>query len=120
MATELLDEVLSNVLDNAREHGGDGVHVVVTTRLDMLALPPEVEIKIADDGPGVSKANRANVFTPFFTTARERGGSGLGLSIARAQVEAHGGSIELVPSSGGAVFVIRLPAEIDPRPADER
>ncbi len=114
MAEELLDEIVSNILDNARQHGGDGVHVVVGTRLDMLALPPEVEIRIEDDGPGISKANAARVFTPFFTTARERGGSGLGLSIARAQVEAHGGSIELAPSSRGAVFVIRLPADVDP------
>lgn len=109
MAREILEEILSNLLENARQHGGEGVSVRVGSRLDREAAPPVVELRISDDGPGISEANASRIFTPFFTTARESGGSGLGLSIVRSLVEAHGGSIELIRTSPGAVFAIRIP-----------
>jgi len=66
-------------------------------------------LRVEDDGPGVSPANAARVFVPFFTTARKSGGTGLGLAIARGLVEAHGGTIALLPSERGALFVVELP-----------
>ena len=50
---------------------------------------------IADNGAGISAANAENIFTPFFTTHREEGGTGLGLGIMRALLKAYGGDIEL-------------------------
>jgi len=102
MAAENLDEVLANLLENARVHGGPGTAV----RIEAL---PGGEVFVSDDGPGISEANASRIFTPFFTTARDRGGSGLGLSIVRSLLEAHGGSIELEPGGPGARFRIRIP-----------
>jgi len=105
MAHETLVGVLLSLIDNARQHGGgDAVRLRIATR----AEGDRVEIRLADDGRGISAANAPRVFTPFFTTARESGGSGLGLSIARALVEAHEGTIDLTPSQRGATFLIRL------------
>jgi signal transduction histidine kinase len=107
---EILDEILTNLIDNARQHGGDDVSV----RIDAHLLPgpgrPTVEIVVADDGRGVSDANVSRIFTPFFTTARESGGSGLGLSIVRSLVEAQGGSIVYEPGVRGATFRLAIPA----------
>ncbi len=66
-----------------------------------------VVIDVADDGPGVPAAIAARVFEPL-VTARP-GGTGLGLALARRIAAAHGGSIELVPGSGGATFRLDLP-----------
>lgn len=107
VAADALDRMMTNLLENAREHGGGGVRVQVRlARADGAVL-----VAVEDDGPGVSAANRERVFTPFFTTARERGGSGLGLSIVRALAEAHGGSAQLDETAPrGARFELRLPA----------
>lgn len=105
MAQGILDGVITALLDNARMHGGDRVTVVVS----VAERAGRVEIEVADDGPGISDANRERLFTPFFTTARERGGSGLGLVIARRLVEAHGGTLEAPPGERGARFLVRLP-----------
>jgi len=107
---ETLQEILSNLLDNARQHGGERVRVSIRTRRDPQP-PPRVELTLVDDGRGVSEANASRIFTPFFTTARDRGGSGLGLSIVRSLLEAHGGTIDLVGrEKPGTRFRIRLPA----------
>lgn len=108
MAQETFEEIISNLLDNARQHGGAGVRVRLLTRLDQATHPPGVLLEVTDDGPGISAANAPRIFTPFFTTSRERGGSGLGLSIVRALLEAHGGSIDLEPTGSGATFRVRL------------
>ena len=67
------------------------------------------QIVVSDNGPGVPSKIRARIFEPFFTT-RARG-NGIGLSIVKSVVEAHGGSICLADSTCGATFVIDLPAE---------
>lgn len=102
---ETLESILGSLLDNVRAHGGPRV----TARLAAAAAGPDVEIFVRDDGPGISPANQPRVFEPFFTTAREQGGTGLGLSIARSLTRAHGGDIELLPSTSGALFRLRLP-----------
>ncbi len=110
MSSEILDEILTNLIDNARQHGGDGARVKIDARRASGSAHPAVEVLIEDDGPGVSDANVARIFTPFFTTARERGGSGLGLSIVRSLLEAHGGSIAYLSARGGAAFRLEIPA----------
>jgi len=83
-----------------------------STRVDITARTADgrAEIVFADDGAGVSPGNRARVFEPFFTTRRESGGTGLGLRIVRALVEAEKGTVTLADRTGGAAFVVTLPA----------
>jgi signal transduction histidine kinase len=110
MTEDVLESILSNVLDNARQHGGDVATVAVTR----LAPDPAVLIEISDNGSGISAANAARVFEPFFTTARGQGGTGLGLAVVKSLVTAHGGSIKLGESTAGVWLRIRVPI----KPAD--
>lgn len=105
MAPEVLDSVLGALLDNARQHAGPQA----TVTLGAERSGAELRIRVADDGIGISEANAARIFTPFFTTARERGNTGLGLAIIRSLLRTHGGEIALLPSARGACFEIRLP-----------
>jgi len=66
-------------------------------------------IEVQDDGPGISAANAARVFEPFFTTARAQGGTGLGLPIVRAIARGAGGDVALVAHERGAGFRVELP-----------
>lgn len=62
---------------------------------------------VRDDGKGISESNRARVFDAFFTTARERGGTGLGLTIAQSMLRAFGANLELLPAGEkGAAFAV--------------
>ncbi|MCC7222038.1 MAG: HAMP domain-containing histidine kinase, partial [Candidatus Contendobacter sp.] len=63
----------------------------------------------SDNGPGISAANAARVFEPFFTTARAQGGTGLGLAVVKSLVNAHRGAIELADSAAGTRVRISLP-----------
>jgi two-component system sensor histidine kinase FlrB len=77
--------------------------------LAQRASPGRAQIVVTDNGPGVPAHIRGRIFEPFFTT-RARG-NGIGLSIVRSVVEAHGGTVHLADSNNGARFVIELPAE---------
>ncbi len=99
LATSGLRIVLQQLLDNARRHGAG--RVTLTARPGALT--------VLDDGPGVSEGNRDRIFTPFFTTAREEGGTGMGLTIAANLLGAHGAQITLSPSPGGARFDLVFP-----------
>lgn len=108
---ERIGQVLSNLLDNAVRHTPSGGTVTVScTRVDRW-----VEYSVTDDGEGIDPAHLPHVFDRFYRvdTARDRarGGSGIGLSIARALTQAHGGEVG-VDSAGrgrGATFIVRLP-----------
>jgi hypothetical protein len=58
-------------------------------------------VKVSDDGEGVSPNNRTQIFDSFFTTRRDSGGTGMGLAIVRAMLDAHGGAIRLLDSEKG-------------------
>ncbi len=79
MAPEVLESILSNLVDNARQHGSPGVHVNLSAHPEKHEERDVVEITVQDDGPGVSASDSDRIFTPFFTTARKSGGTGLGL-----------------------------------------
>jgi signal transduction histidine kinase len=98
-----LEMVLSTLLENSRQAGATAV--VIESR----ALADRLVLTVSDDGPGVTPADALRVFEPFFTTRRGEGGAGLGLSIARALLAANRATLELVPSTGGAVFELSLP-----------
>lgn len=104
MAEDVLESILSNLFDNARQHGGDAVTVAVT-----LPVPASLLIEVSDNGPGISAANAARVFEPFFTTARALGGTGLGLAVVKSLLAAHRGTIELGESVVGISLRIYLP-----------
>jgi signal transduction histidine kinase len=113
MAPEVLESILSNLVDNSRQHGGPQVHVHLSARPENNVGRDVVEITVQDDGPGVSAADAHRIFTPFFTTARQSGGTGLGLSIVQALVVAHHGTIALEESPSGALFRILIPEASD-------
>ncbi|MEJ5945501.1 ATP-binding protein [Pseudokineococcus basanitobsidens] len=111
-----LHQVLAGLLANARTHTPPGT--TVTTRLRSCAAGAEVVVE--DDGPGVDPAVLPTVFERFARadTSRSRaaGSTGLGLAIARAVVDAHGGSISVESRPGRTAFRLLLPW---PAPADE-
>jgi signal transduction histidine kinase len=98
-----LFRVLVNLLRNAAEAGARSVRVSAHT-----AGP--VAVEIADDGPGLPEAVRVDLFRPFAGSMR-RGGTGLGMAIARDLMVAHGGEIELVDTGpAGTTFRLTLPS----------
>jgi signal transduction histidine kinase len=95
-----------NLLDNAVKHGKEGGHVVFRT----WAAGQEVRLAVADDGPGISRANRAALFRRFVRGPSTAPGTGLGLHIVEEVVRAHGGRVDLVTEEGkGATFTLILP-----------
>lgn len=111
--TERMAQVLGNLLDNALRHTPAGGTVTLGTG---LPDPRWVEITVADTGEGIDPEALGHVFDRFYRAdvarSRDRGGSGIGLTISRALVEAHGGGISArSPGPGaGATFTVRLPA----------
>jgi two-component system OmpR family sensor kinase len=105
-----LRQVLDNLLANARAHTPAGTQVSVElSRADGRAV-----LTVADHGPGLTEEQAARVFERFYrvdsSRARASGGVGLGLSIVAAVVDAHGGTVEARPTTGGgATFAITLP-----------
>jgi signal transduction histidine kinase len=106
-AHEALHAALSNLLDNIRQHAGEGAHGRISWKADKTGR--HVELQVRDNGRGISAGNADRVFDRFFTTARNAGGTGLGLSIVQSQLEACGVSIKLAPAQAGATFLVTLP-----------
>jgi heavy metal sensor kinase len=103
-----LQQMLTNLLDNAIRHTPDGGSV----RVEVAPRDHAVEIAVADTGSGIPADARERVFERFvrLDDARSGPGAGLGLPIARAVAEAHGGTLVLGRSdAGGSTFVVRLP-----------
>jgi two-component system, OmpR family, sensor kinase len=100
MAAAGLALVLGHLVRNAVEHGAREVRLTAQG----------AELRVQDDGSGISTGNRDRIFEPFFTTGREKGGTGMGLSIVRSILAAHGGEIALDAAPGPTVFVIRFRA----------
>ncbi|MEP7033949.1 MAG: ATP-binding protein [Dermatophilaceae bacterium] len=108
-----LHQVVMNLLSNARTHTPAGTAVEV--RLSAAVEPDQrVVLSVRDDGPGIPKELQADVFERFVraddSRSRAMGSTGLGLSIARAVVLAHGGTLTLTSDQGGTEFRIALPA----------
>ena len=106
MAADILESILGTLCENARQHGGAEVKVEHALG---VADGRRALLTVADDGQGISAANAGKIFEPFFTTAREHGGAGLGLAIARALLRAHGGDISSLRVPRGASFQLSLP-----------
>ncbi|QSQ25601.1 two-component sensor histidine kinase [Pyxidicoccus parkwayensis] len=113
LPAEVLDDVLWQLITNARQHGGESVRVDLAVETDG---PGPVRVVVRDNGRGISEANRARIFDAFFTTARERGGTGLGLTISQSMLRAFGAALELLPaketSPGAAFAVVAVPTQM--------
>jgi two-component system C4-dicarboxylate transport sensor histidine kinase DctB len=99
-----LEQVVLNILQNAIEALDGATDPVIALSVNVKGK--HVNIHVTDNGPGVSPAVQARLFTPFTTSKRD--GMGLGLVISRDIVAAFGGELTLEPSPRGARFVIRL------------
>ena len=115
MDARLIVQVVINIVNNAIKYTPPGSHVQVSAR----KRGESVEVRIADDGPGISDEAKAKLFDMFYTANNARGdgrrGLGLGLSLCRSIVQAHGGSITVEDNyPKGAIFSFTLPlAEVN-------
>ncbi|GGP69198.1 two-component sensor histidine kinase [Streptomyces calvus] len=102
-------QVLDNLLTNAAVHTPAGTPVSV----EVTADGDTALVRVADAGPGIPAEDRERVFDRFYRVdkarSRDRGGSGLGLSVARSLARAHGGGIDVSSAPGSTVFTLRLP-----------
>ena len=106
-----IQQVLLNLVINAEQAmltaNGRGA-LTIRTRHD--AERDSVVLEVADDGPGVPPDVQTKIFDPFFTTKEVGKGTGLGLTVAYAIAQEHGGRIRVEsPAGGGASFVVELP-----------
>ncbi|HDP89953.1 MAG TPA: HAMP domain-containing histidine kinase, partial [Thioalkalivibrio sp.] len=102
-----LIQLFVNLLSNAIDASRPGGHV----RVRAETLGESVRIEVEDEGSGIDHHLRDRIFDPFYTTKPAGKGTGLGLSVAYSIIQDHGGSIFVeTPDTGGARFVIRLPA----------
>ena len=105
-----LDQALSNLVANALRHtpSGGTIDLAATSNADGC------ELRVIDSGSGIAPEHVANVFERFYKVDSSRtsgtAGSGLGLSIAKAIVERHGGTIAVESRPGRTAFVITLPS----------
>lgn len=104
-----LQQVFSNLLDNAWKHAGGGIHV------EVASAGREAVVKISDEGDGIPPGEADRIFHRFHRIDRSRSqtvpGTGLGLAITKHLVLLHGGSIRAYNrEGGGATFEVRLPA----------
>ena len=107
-----LGEILTNLLQNARDALGPSGNILVTAscRSDLA-----VEITVGDDGPGIPPEKINRVFEPYYTTKEK--GSGLGLAIVKHNIELYNGKVQVESELGkGVKFTVNFPAKTLPRP----
>lgn len=112
MDVRLIVQVIINIVNNAIKYTPAGSHIVLRAE----RWGSMVEVSIADDGPGISDEAKAHLFDMFYTASQgksdNRRGLGLGLSLCRSIVSAHGGTISVTDNSPhGSVFTFTLPLE---------
>jgi K+-sensing histidine kinase KdpD len=107
----LIDQVLVNLIENAAKYAAEGTPIQVTVR----RVPEGVEVIVADRGPGLTPGDEERIFDKFYRASLGQPGMGLGLTICRGIVRAHGGTIRAeARPGGGAIFRFTLPAEAHP------
>lgn len=108
---EKIRTVLRNLLDNAFKYSMPDSQPIL---LSVSGIQDSVVIRIEDDGQGIPDAERASIFEPFFridpSRSKKTGGYGLGLSMCKRIVEAHGGTIHIESNPGrGVSFILKIP-----------
>lgn len=110
-----MEQVIINILHNAIQSDESGVNILVRSECG----PGNIRISIQDTGRGISPAHMAHLFDPFFTTRQQKGGTGLGLSLAHGIVTDHGGTLNVISEVGkGSTFTIELPLTTTPSTAE--
>jgi signal transduction histidine kinase len=104
-----LRQVFLNLLFNALDAQPRGGEVRIAARIDLTnSKDPQLLMTVSDDGPGIPPGVGERIFEPFVST--KESGLGLGLSICRRIIEAHGGTLTASNRlKGGAVFTLRFP-----------
>jgi len=97
------ETALGNLIDNALRHGAGAPVRVSAHRKDGRIL-----FEVGDRGPGIAESARGRVFERFYTTQRDRGGSGLGLALVRAVADSRDGRVDFETSPGGTTFRLVL------------
>ncbi len=106
-----LNQAFVNLIGNAVDAIEDHGTITITT----IDLPNAIEISIADDGKGMTKEVKDQIFVPFYTTKDVGQGTGLGLAITHGIVEKHKGKISVESELGrGTTFTIIIPKQIEP------
>jgi PAS domain S-box-containing protein len=111
-----LHQVMVNLIANAHQAMRSGPLprlIIIGSRVDPTG--GRVVLEVADTGPGMAPEVQQKIFDPFFTTKAPGEGTGLGLSLCRAMIENHGGTLSVQSAPGrGATFVFELPIEAGP------
>ncbi len=115
--THRIEQALFNLLDNALKYSHRPEPRI---RIASRTLPDEVELEVADDGPGIPLDDQPHLFERFYRVHKDRsrdaGGTGLGLSIVKHIAQAHGGQVTVKSLPGeGACFTIQLPLDATAR-----
>ena len=106
----LLEQAVGNLIDNSIKYGGDNKRVVISG----AATGAAIEIRVADEGPGIEKKHMSRIFERFYRVdqarSRAMGGTGLGLAIVKHIALAHQGTASVESTSArGTTFLIRIP-----------
>lgn len=101
-----VQRVIENLIDNAVKYGGGAM-------LELTTFDGEACVMVRDEGPGLSPEDLEEIFKPFYRGAQARAsgksGVGLGLSVSRSTIRAHGGELTLRPGAQGLIAEVRLP-----------
>jgi signal transduction histidine kinase len=95
--------IFSHLADNAFRHQARTLRIRASRSADM------VSVAVTNDGEPITDNNRDKIFTPFFTTRRASGGTGMGLEIVRSMLRTHRGSIHLTAAAKGVTFLLMFP-----------
>ncbi|MCP4131964.1 MAG: PAS domain-containing protein [bacterium] len=107
----VFSQVLSNLIINSLVHGFEGIEQGLIT-IDITQTITTLVIRYTDNGNGIKAEHLSKIFTPFFTTKRDQGGSGLGLHIIHKLVTGTlKGEIDCTSSSPGVCFSIKIPVQ---------
>lgn len=115
-----IEQVVINLLNNACQSLADKNHAVMVKTVSNRE-EQKISLIVADEGRGVSRENMKMIVDPFFTTKRDTGGTGLGLSVSYRIIKEHRGSLDFSSEEGGGTtVVVSLPAVLSSPPTGAR
>lgn len=111
---QAMESVIKNLLQNALKYAAEGKFLRISTDTTQSGHRKEIQITIADRGPGIDPADLPHIFKPFYRGKKAwdspAPGTGLGLSLVERHLQAHGGRVTVKPSpGGGTAFTLHLP-----------